>query len=107
MVLILVYPITRPYSCLLISDTTPSLLSTKLCHMAFSVIVVTFQLTLLMNKFNQMSYIEQVLVYFASKHVCNEMLSWMIEIWMENYLLSDIVAMCKSIMHNLIYKECK
>ena len=39
-----------------------------------------------------MSIIEQVLVHFASKHVCNEMLSWMIEIWMENYLLSDIVA---------------
>ena len=65
--------------------------------MVFYVTMVIFLMTILMKKYTNIvvpTYISvvkylQSLVYFASYHVCNEILLWMTEIWMKIHLVSD------------------
>ena len=55
--------------------------------------VVTYLTTLLMNEFTNIV----ILITLSSStvgiccilHLCDELLSWMIEIWMKNHLVSD------------------
>jgi hypothetical protein len=76
------------------------------CQMAFCVIVVTFLMTLLTNKFTNIVTLTYFLVhlllgYSASKLFNIEILSWMIKIWMKRHLVSH--SFCnnvKSIMPN-------
>ena len=63
----------------------------------FSVVYVTmltFQMTILMNKWKILSWMMAEFIdwpksYLLLSATCDEILSWMIEIWMKNYLVSD------------------
>ena len=61
--------------------------------MEFYVIMVTFQMTLLMNEFTKtvMMMDEFILwpkLYRLLLATCDEIMSWIIEIWMQNHLVS-------------------
>ena len=54
------------------------------CHMVFYVI-----LAILKYHHPNLPLVHALLVYHAPQHLCNKMLSWMIEIWMKKYSRSD------------------
>ena len=61
----------------------------------FYVTMETFQMTLLMEKSEQIlswmidEFIHWPKPYLLLSATCDEILSWMIEIWMKNHLISD------------------
>ena len=64
------------------------------CHMVFYITMVTFHMTLLMNKqTNIVMDVDEFLhwpkPYLLLSTICDEILSWMMEIWMTNPLVSD------------------
>ena len=78
--------------------------------------MVTFLMTFLLKKFTStvmddwnfddfhaIQILNQNLVYSA---LCNEMMSWMIETWMENHLVRDNNCnLCRSIVPNMFLQR--
>ena len=67
------------------------------CHIVLYVTVITFLTTHLIYDITSiviptyifvMRYLQR-LIHFTTEHLHDEILSWMIEIWMENDLISD------------------
>ena len=55
--------------------------------MVFDVTTVTFWMTLLMDE-----VIHWLEPYFFLSKICDEILSWVVEIWMKNHLVSDSIC---------------
>ena len=49
--------------------------------------------------------LKQTLVYCAPYQLCNERMSWMIEIWMKKHLVSDSIGNNIDLLSQKIYKE--
>ena len=59
------------------------------CHMVFSVTMVTFLMSFLKYEFTSCPTCKQLGILCTLRIVKMELLSWMIEICMENHLVSD------------------
>ena len=62
--------------------------------MAFNVTMVNLWMTLLMNILRVLSWMMDEFIHWSKPYLllsttCDEILSWMFEIWMTNHLVSD------------------